>query len=102
MRGEMGKKVFVVAHTPVGASGDEERRRMSSRRAERAARLAPVVNANPAPNRWYRSPISRLLGSAAIPMQKWYTTNAEAWRSAGTRSPIKARSTPSVSPKQSP
>ncbi len=57
------------AHTPVGASEDEGRRRMSSRRVERAARLAPVVNAGPAPNRWYSYPISRLLGRAAMPMQ---------------------------------
>ncbi len=45
MRGEVGKKVFVVAHTPVGASEDEGRRRMNSRRAERPARSAPKVNA---------------------------------------------------------
>lgn len=52
MRGEMGKKVLVVDYTPVGASEDEGRRKMSSRRAEKAARLAPVVNASIAPKRW--------------------------------------------------
>ncbi len=52
MRGDIGKKGFVVAHTPVGASEDEGRRRISSSRAESAARLAPTVNAGPAPNRW--------------------------------------------------
>ena len=35
------------AHTPVGASEDEGRRRISSRRAERAAKVAPSVNAGP-------------------------------------------------------